>query len=56
MTHEQARTINKKRGNIFPIWWIEQFAEEWDRIVADIKTSHIDLSEIPITEGRNETD
>ncbi len=56
MTKEQARSINKAKGNTFPIWWIEQFSEEWDKLVADIKTCNADLSGIPITEGRNEID
>lgn len=48
MTKERAREINKRRGNIFPIWFIQQFAEEWDDVVGDLKAGVADLSKIAL--------
>lgn len=54
MTKERAREINKRRGNIFPIWFIQQFAEEWDATVADMKAEGRDLSKIMIVGKEDE--
>lgn len=54
MTLDQAREINKRRGNIFPIWFIRKFAEEWDATVADMKAEGRDLSKIMIVGKEDE--
>ncbi len=54
MTHEQAIKINKRRGNIFPIWYIEQFAEEWDALVSKLKACGADLSKIALVRCEDE--
>lgn len=48
MTREQAREINRKKGNTFQIWFIRKFAEEWDAAVADVRAKGRDLSKIII--------
>lgn len=48
MTKERAREINKKKGNTFPIWFVQKFAEEWDAIVENLKAETADLSQITL--------